>query len=159
MRTRGSAEELERRRRLAVERVREGNTPTFVANFLGIHPATVRKWWSAYQEHGDLGLDAKPHPGRSPKLTLRQERHVLGWLRKNPKSFGFANELWTAPRLAQVIERKLSVSFNPRYLNAWLTAREITPQKPQKRPRERDDAAIEHWSRHDWPRIQNAHAN
>ncbi len=35
MRTRGSAEELERRRRLAVTRVLEGNTPEFVANFLG----------------------------------------------------------------------------------------------------------------------------
>jgi transposase len=158
MRTRGSAQELERLRRLAVERVREGKSPAHVAEFLGVHPASVRKWWKAYRQWGAAGLEAKPHPGRPPKLTPARQRQVLNWLRKNPKSFGFANELWTAPRVALVIRRKFGVSFHPRYLNAWLSERGITPQKPQRRPRERDDAAIKHWLRHEWPRIQNARA-
>jgi transposase len=156
MRTKGSAAELERRRHLAVQRVREGYTPTQVAKFLGVHPVSVRRWWNAYQQHKIAGLAAKPHPGRAPKLTLPRQRQVLRWLRKNPKSFGFATELWTARRIAQVIHRKWGIEFNPRYLNAWLTARDITPQKPQRRPRERDDAVIQHWMRYKWPRIQNA---
>jgi len=158
MRTRGSAVELERRRRLAVQRVREGNTSAQVAFFLGVHPASVRAWWRAYQQHGDAGLAFKPHPGRKPKLTPARESQVLSWLRKNPKSFGFTTELWSAPRIAQVIRRKWRVRFHPRYLNAWLTERNVTPQKPQKRPRERNDQAIERWVRHRWPRIQNARA-
>jgi transposase len=156
MRTRGSALELERRRRLAVQRVREGKKPALVAEFLGVHPSSVRKWWKAFQQQGDAGLAAKPHPGRTPKLTPRRERVVLGWLRKNPRSFGFATELWTAPRIAQLIRRKWDVSFHPRYVNFWLTERGVTPQKPRQRPRERDDAAIQHWLRYQWPRIQNA---
>jgi transposase len=156
MRTKGSAAELEQRRRLAVQRVREGYKPAQVAKFLGIHPASVRRWWRAYQLHNDAGLAAKPHPGRCPKLTLPRQRQVLRWLIKNPKSFGFSTELWTALRIAQVIQRKWGIEFNPRYLNAWLTARGITPQKPQRRPRERDDAAIKRWGRYQWPRIQNA---
>jgi transposase len=158
MRTRGSAWELERQRRLAAQRVREGKTPIQVAQFLGVHPSSIRKWWKAYQKHGDAGLAAKPHPGRPPKLTPTRQRQVLNWLRKNPKSFGFATELWTAPRVAHIIERKFGVHFHPRYLNAWLTERDITPQKPQKRPRERDDDAIRHWVRYKWPCIQNARA-
>jgi transposase len=158
MRTRGSAEELERRRRLAVQRVHEGKRPAQVAEFLGVHPSSVRAWWKAYQQYGDKALAAKPHPGRPPKLTLTRERQILNWLRKNPQSFGFATELWTAPRVAQVIERKFGVHFHPRYLNEWLTARGITPQKPQTVPRERDDDAIQRWRRHQWPRIQNARA-
>jgi transposase len=158
MRTRGSAEELERRRRLAVERVREGKMPALVAEILGVHPTSVRKWWNAFQQHGEAGLAAKPHPGRQPKLTALRERQVLSWLRHNPTSFGFATELWTAPRVAQVIRRKWGIRFHPRYLNAWLTARDISPQKPQKRPRERDDDAIRKWTRYQWPRIQNARA-
>jgi transposase len=156
MRTRGSAKELERLRHLAVDRVCEGKSPVLVAEFLGVHPASVRKWWKAYRQKGSVGLEAKPHPGRSPKLTPSRQRQVLNWLRKNPKSFGFANELWTAPRVAQVIQRKWGVAFHPRYLNAWLTQRGITPQKPQRRPRERDDSAIQHWRRYTWPRLQNA---
>jgi transposase len=156
MRTRGSAEELERRRRLAVHRVREGNTPAQVAYYLGVHPASVRAWWRAYRQHGDSGLTFKPHPGRKPKLTPARESQVLSWLRKNPKSFGFATELWSAPRIAKVIRRKWGVRFHPRYLNAWLTERDVTPQKPQKRARERNEAAIKRWVRYKWPRIQNA---
>ena len=158
MRTRGSAGELERQRRLAVTRVREGKKPAQVAEFLGVHPSSVRKWWKAYQQQGDAGLAAKPHPGREPYLSPSRESQVLNWLRKNPTSFGFATELWSAPRLAQVIERKFGVRFNRRYLNAWLTARNITPQKPQRRARERDDDAIRRWRTYQWPRIQNAHA-
>lgn len=158
MRTKGSAEELERRRRLAVVRVSEGYDPAEVAEFLGVHPASVRKWWKAYQQHGAAALTAKPVPGRPPKLTQAREIEVIRWLHKNPKSFGFATELWTAQRVAQVIERKWGVKFHPNYLSEWLSRRGVTPQKPHKRPQERDAEAIERWKTQTWPRIQNAHA-
>jgi len=158
MRTRGSAKELERLRQLAVNRVREGKMPAQVAEFLGVHPASVRKWWKAYQKRGAAGIAAKPHPGRPPKLTRARQNQVLTWLRKNPKSFGFVTELWTGRRVAQVIEHKFGVLFHPRYLNEWLTTRGITPQKPAKQPRERDDDVIRRWRKNRWPRIQNARA-
>lgn len=158
MRTKGSADELERRRRLAVERVSEGYLATEVAEFLGVHPATVRKWCAAHQKLGDAALAAKPPPGRPPKLTRARQAQVVRWLHKNPKSFGFATELWTAARVTQLIERKWRVKFHPNYLNAWLTQRGITAQKPQKRPRERNPEVIEYWKTRTWPRIQNAHA-
>jgi transposase len=158
MRTRGTAQELERRRRSAVQRVQEGHTQVQVAQILGVHDRTLRQWMAQYRQGGDQGLAAKPHPGRRSKLTPARQRTVLGWLRKNPKSFGFATELWTARRIAQVIERKFGVYYNHRYLNAWLTARDISPQKPQRRPRERDDQAIQEWVSVQWPRIQNARA-
>jgi transposase len=155
MRTRGSAEELERRRRLAINRLREGHTQQGVADFLDVNVRTIRKWWQRYQEKGDAGLNSKPQTGRPRKLNRRQEGFVLNWLRKSPKSFGFATELWTARRLAQVIQRKFGVEFHPRYLNQWLAQRRITPQKPQRKARERNDAEIARWKAHDWPRIKN----
>jgi transposase len=111
---------------------------------------------AAYRQDRRRGLAAKPHPGRPAKLTVHQAGLVLNWLRKSPTSFGFATELWTAPRVAQVIQRKFKVSFHPRYLNEWLTARNITPQKPQHYARERDESAIKRWTRYKWPRIKNA---
>jgi transposase len=156
MRTNGSCQELERRRRLAVKRLQEGHTQSHLAHIFGVNERSVRRWWSQFRKKGEAGLAAKPPPGRPPKLTTRQQGLVLNWIRKNPTSFGFATELWTAPRLAQVIQRKFKVSFHPRYLNAWLTERGITPQKPQRYPRERDDQANKRWIRYQWPRIQNA---
>lgn len=155
MRTPGTAAELERRRHLAVERLGEGYSAQEVAEFLGVHIRTVFHWQALSKKKGGKGLKAKPPPGRPRKLSASQERTVLGWFRKNPRSFGFATELWTARRVAQVIERKWGVQFNPRYLNAWLADRAITPQKPQRVPREADPDAIELWRSRDWPRLQN----
>jgi transposase len=154
MRPFGSALELENRRRLAVTRLLEGYSQAEVARFLGVNLRTVRQWVADYRRSGDTGLAAKAPPGRTPKLSPEQERIVLGWFRKNPTEFGFPTELWTAPRVAQLIERTFGVRFHPRSLNEWLTARDITPQKPRRQARERDQDEIDRWIDEEWPRIQ-----
>jgi transposase len=58
--------------------------------------------------------------------------------------------------VARLIRQKWDVKFHPRYVCAWLAQRRVTPQKPRRQPRERDDGAIQNWLRHDWPLIQNA---
>lgn len=156
MRPIGTAAELERRRHLAVARLRDGHSADEVADFLGVHVRTVYRWQRA--AGSPTGLAAKPPPGRPPKLTASQERRVLGWFRKSPRSFGFPTDLWTARRVAQVIARQWGVQFNSRYLSAWLAARGITPQKPQRVPREADPAAIDAWRTQHWPRRQNGPA-
>ena len=154
MRTKGSPQELENRRRLAVQRVGEGRSPAEVAGFLGVHVRTVQGWVAAHRRAGDAGLAAKPQSGRPRKLAARQERTVLSWLSKSPLDFGFPTELWTAPRVAKLVKDRWGVKFHPRYLNEWLSARGITPQKPRAAARERDEAAIAAWRRRDWPRIK-----
>jgi transposase len=154
MRPFGSALELENRRRLAVTRVLEGYSQAEVARFLGVNVRTVHRWVAGYRRDGDAGLDATPHQGPVPKLSPEQERIVLGWFRKSPTEFGFPTELWTAPRVAQLIERTFGIKFHPRYLNQWLTARQITPQKPKRQARERDQDEIDRGIDEDWPRIQ-----
>jgi transposase len=151
---RGSAAELERRRRLAVTRIAEGWPQTKVAAFLGVDPRTVRDWWARHRADAEHGLDAKPHPGRPRKLTQAQEDAVLSWFSRSPTDFGFPNELWTAGRVAQLIRQQFGVRFHPRYLSAWLARRRITPQKPERQARERDPAKVEHWLAHDWVEVK-----
>jgi transposase len=149
-----TAQEFENRRRLAVDRVNAGYSQTQVAHILKVSPRSVRRWIHAFREGGDDALKALPRPGPPCKLTPQQTETVLGWFRQSPKDFGFSTELWTARRVAQLIRQQFDVSMNHRYLNAWLTERGITPQKPQPQARERDQAEIERWLREDWPRIQ-----
>lgn len=155
-RTRISGSELERRRRLAVDRVLSGYTQQSTADFLGVSKSSVSGWMKAYRRRGDAGLTAKPHPGRPRKLTKRQEQSVLGWFSKSAADFGFATELWTAGRVAKLIRQKWNIKFHPRYLCQWLAKRRVTPQKPRRLPRERDEEAIQEWLHNDWPLIQNA---
>src|SRR5256884_3104630 len=99
MRTRGSADELEYRRRLAIERVTEGYSTQEVADFLGVDPSTVRRWLAAFRDRGDAGLLVRPVSGRPSKLTTNQEKIALRWLTESPLHHGLQTELWTAVRL------------------------------------------------------------
>ena len=154
MRSQGSAEELERRRQLAVQRVGDGYAQQEVATFLDVHPRTVSRWVCAARAGGAQALRARPVPGRPRKLNPWQEQTVLSWLRKSPTAFGFADELWTSRRLAALIAGRLGVRFNSNYLVEWLTQRGYSAQKPAKKARERDEPAIARWVTEDWPRLQ-----
>ena len=154
MNTTGSASELEARRRLAVTRVIEGWAQKDVAAFLGVSLKAVGKWMAAYRASGDDGLKARPRPGPKPKLSKRQAQGVLAWLAKSPKAFGYATDLWTTPRLAEVVARKYGVRFNSNYLADWLTRRGYSPQKPVVKPVERGNPAIAGWVADDWPQIK-----
>src|SRR4051794_19501197 len=153
MRTPGSADELEYRRRLAVRRVADGYSTQEVADFLGVDPSTVRRWLAAFRARGGAGLVAKPVSGRPGKLTQTQEKIALRWLTESPAHHGFETELWTAARLGQLIREEFGVGLNPRYLSTWLRERGFTPQKPQRVARERDPKAVAAWRESDWPRI------
>lgn len=154
MRSKGTASELEARRRVAVAKVQDGWTHAAVADFLAVHPVTVAKWAARHRAGGDAGLAAKPTPGRPRLLTARQERQVLGWLADKPTAHGFRTDLWTARRVADLIRRRFGIAFHPDYLRAWLRQRGYSPQKPRRRAKQRNQPAIDRWLAEDWPRIQ-----
>ena len=154
METTRSRAEQEARRRLAVRKVGEGRSPADVADFLGVHVETVRRWVRTHRAAGDEGLAGRPHPGRAPFLIADQERQVLGWLADRPTAHGFRTDLWTARRVADLIRQRFGVAYHPGYLREWLTKRGYSPQKPARRARERKPEAVERWVSGDWPRIQ-----
>lgn len=154
MRGKGSPEDYELRRLLAVQRVLEGCAVEVVAEFLGVDPRSVRRWVATYREAGGRGLLSRPVSGRPSKLIPTQEKIVRRWLADSPREHGFETELWTASRLGQLIQEEFGIRLNPRYLSAWLRDRGFTPQKPQRVPRERDPKAIAAWLESDWPRIK-----
>lgn len=154
MRNTGSPAELEHRRRLAVQRVLDGFPSEEVADFLGVDVSSVRRWVRLFRRHGWSGLSAEPPCGRPAKLTRTQEKIVLRWLSDPATEFGFATELWSAARIAELIRQEWRVAFNARYLPRWLKVRGFSCQKPERVPRERNDEAIAAWVQTDWKRIK-----
>jgi transposase len=144
MRPIGTAEELQRRRLRAVELVEQGDSPDDVARFLGCGRSSVYTWVKLAKR--SLGaLAAKPHPGPKPRLSDAQLKRLEALLLKGAKAHGFRTELWTAARAAELIERRFHVRFHPEHVRKVLKRRlHWTSQKPQKRARERDEAAIDH---------------
>jgi transposase len=150
MRSKGSAVELERRRCLAVQRVNEGYSTEEVADFLGVQQRSVQRWVAQARDRGWQALAAQPCPGRPRKLTHTQEKIMLRWLGDNPMEYGFATELWTAARLAQLIQDEWELVLHPRSLRRWLHQHGFSLQKPERVPRERDPEVIAAWLETEW---------
>jgi transposase len=149
-------------RLLAVRLVLEGEAADEVALRLNVSERSVWRWLGRWRRRGRLGdgaLAVRPGRGRPPKLDPSQAARVLRWLDGRATDFGFVTDRWTAPRVASLIESRLGVRMNHRYLNDWLRRRGITPQVPPRQARERDEGVIGAWLSHTWPGIKKKYAD
>ena len=154
MRMPGSARVLESRRRRALVLVKQGLSLNAAARRLGCAASSVMRWIKAHHRHGDAGLKVRPTPGRPRRLTLLQEARLLRELLRGAAAHGYGTDLWTTRRIAEVIERKFSVRYHRDHVGRLLARNDWSPQKPERRARERDEAAIERWQRTRWPRVK-----
>lgn len=112
MRPHGSSAQLERRRWRAVSLKEQGVRPTEIARRLGTTLRSVERWLQAHQEAGHEALQAKPSPGRPPKLTPAQRRDLVRCLLQGACSHGFSTDLWSCPRIAELIRRRYGVHYH-----------------------------------------------
>jgi transposase len=149
----GTAAELERRRRHAVELFQQGERPVDIARFLGVDRSSIYRWRQAAAQ-GTHALAAHPQPHRPPTLTDTQLRRLEQLLIQGAAAHGWRNELWTTARIAQLIERHFKIRYHHDHVGRFLRRRlGWSVQKPMRRARERDEAAILDWQSREFPRI------
>jgi transposase len=154
MRPPGSPVELERRRRRAMQLLREGMPPVEVARMVGVDRRSVRRWNAAHRERGFSGLKAKPAPGRPARLDGEAKAKLEEALLAGAQAAGFPTDLWTCPRVAEVIHDHFGVRYHPDHVCRLLHHLGWSPQKPQRRAMERDEEKIQTWIKREWARIK-----
>jgi len=154
MRPAGSPDELERRRRRAITLLEERFQPVEVARMVGVDRRSVRRWKAAHQQEGERALAAKPASGRPPKLDAKQLGQLERALLKGAQAAGFPTDLWTCPRVAQLISHRFGVIYHVDHIGRLLHSLGWSPQKPQRRAVERDEEEIQRWMKEQWPRIK-----
>jgi transposase len=145
-------------RRVAVELLQDGMTQEAVAERLHVSRSSVKRWKKAFQQGGLAALVPKPRQPTGRRLSSSQAEQLRAILLAGPLVAGFSTDLWTCPRVAEVVRREFGISYHPDHLGRILHDLGFSPQKPQRRARERDEAAIERWRRDDWPRIKKRDA-
>lgn len=150
-----SHETSETLRRMAVQRVKDGERPSAVIQSYGLCRTTIYKWLRAEREGGAAALTARTHPGRPPALSRRQKLQVRRWISgRDPRQYGFDFGLWTRQIVAALIEQRFGIRLGVTAVGRLLAEVDITPQKPLRRAYERDPAAIEHWKTVVFPRLR-----
>lgn len=154
LRGRRDFQALEARRFRAAALFRRGKSQADVARLLDVSRETASRWYEVWQREGKRGLAAAGRAGRKPKLTSRDLQRLEKALLRGPTHYGYATQMWTLKRVARLIQQVCHVRYHPGHV--WRILGEIgwSCQRPQRKARERDEAAIRRWVRQEWPRIK-----
>ena len=88
-----------------------------IAEALGVAESTVS---GCVQKGNTGGVDAlrnQPGRGRRPKLSNEQRKKLPELLQYGAESYGFRGDIWTNPRVAQVIRREIGISYHPAHVS------------------------------------------
>jgi transposase len=102
---------------------------------------------------GTTALRGAGRAGRLPQLDQVDLRRVERRLEKGSIANGYATDMWTLQRVAEVIEAETGVAYHPGHVWRILHQLGWSRQRPTRRAVERDDEAIAAWVKHDWPRV------
>ena len=156
MRPNGTPHHLEWRRLEAIALLKSGLSVTKVAQRLGTTETSVFRWKRSHTEGGDTALCAQPVPGRPPKLDPQAHERLWDILFDGAMAHGFPNDLWTLKRIARVIQKEFHVSYHPSHVWKILRHAGWSCQVPERRAIQRDENAIAHWKRYQWPAIKKS---
>jgi len=146
---------LRQRRMRAARMFDRGARQVDVAATLGVSAQTASRWHRVWREGGRAALVDTGEVGRPRKLGDAQLAQVQAALLRGPQAHGYATDMWTLARVAEVIERVTGVRYAP--TQTWTILRQRlgwSRQRPARRAVERDEEAIVAWVARDWPRIK-----
>lgn len=127
---------------------------TEVARRVGSSHSSVILWRDLVRRRGPAALAARPAAGRPRKLSLRQRRRLPRLLLRGALAWGYATDLWTTSRVAELIRREFGVTYHRAQVGRILVSLRWSCQKPERRALERDEAAIEEWKRRRWVQVK-----
>ena len=145
---------MEARRLAATSLLQRGEALAAIARQLGVSRQAVFVWARHWRRRGVAGLHRRPRPGRPPKLARGQMARLPRLLAQGAEAYGFASPIWTTQRVADLIWRHFGVRYDRDHVCRLLHRFGWSWQKPARRARERDEAAIQHWVKHTWPRLK-----
>ena len=125
-----------------------------IAEALGVTAGAVSQWMRREREGGEAALKSRPRPGAEPRLTAEQRAQIPEVLAQGAEAFGFRGDVWTAKRVATVIQREFGVRYHPNHVGKLLRAAGWSVQKPIERASQRNEAAIEAWRTERWPALK-----
>lgn len=149
---------LQRRRLRAIRLLNKGVSQAEVARQIGVSRQSVSRWAHTWHNDGDAALKAKAL-GRPAGLDEGQRRELVKALKRGAVLAGYPTELWTLPRVRDVIAQRFGRRYNEAHVSRLLKGLGFSCQRPTGRAVQRDEAAIRQWKQHRWPALKKTPKN
>jgi transposase len=134
----------------------QGLSLSEVARRVQASVGSVSPWRECWRTGGEAAWAPKPVPGRPRQWSDQPCVRLTQLLLQGARAHGFANELWTLRRIAALIQVHFGVRYHPSHV--WKLLRRVgwRCQVPEGRAIQRDEMAIAHWKRYQWPAINKS---
>ena len=150
-----ATEEQHLLRKLAVQRVFDGESAAEVTRSFGLGSKTIFTWLKTAREQGIDALAPKTRTGRNRMLSPLEDQEVKRWVvGGDPRQHGFDFGLWTRQIVADLIKEKFGIDMSLSGVGKLLHRLGLTPQKPLRRAYERDEKAVKEWVEKVYPNVQ-----
>lgn len=148
-----SHEVLESFRYGAVRLYRSGVTVDIISKSLGMTRSAVHSWLKKSREEGIGSLRLKKITGRPPILNEKQFKELISLLRKSATEFGYSTDLWSGPRVRNLIRRRFKIEYHRKHMPRLLRRLGLVLKFPERRALEQDPKAIQKWKKERFPEI------
>lgn len=92
--------------------------------------------------------------GRKPRLSEEDRQRLQELLLHGPEELGYETPLWTCGRVAHLIQQEFGIGYHEGHVWKILVSLGWSPQRPEGRARERDEAKVRQWRKKIWPAIK-----
>jgi transposase len=136
-----------------------GVDPRQVAATLQVSTKSAYTWRRVWAAGGEQALASKGPSGPDRVLSEAQVTKLIATLHEGAAAAGWdEDQRWTLSRVRTLIGRMFhkTVALS----TVWYVLRRagFTPQQPIMRATERDEQAITHWRRYQWPAVKDSRA-
>lgn len=142
-------EQKEQRRMAAAQDLLEGEmSQVEIAEEHGVTPSAVSKWRSTLEEDGIEGLESttdEGNQGPDSQLDDQDREQLVELLEDGAQTHGWETDLWTAPRVAALIDREFGIDFTRRHCSRILRELGYRPVKPRETAAEKDPEEKQRW--------------
>jgi len=129
------------RRLLAIAHAMDGMTFTVAAIAVGMERQALGDAVKRYNAEGLDGLNDRPKPGRTPKLTEAQESELKTIVENGPDPEIEGLSAYTRADIVDIIKTKFGVTYHEDHMGRLLHRLGFSRQKPRPFHPKKDEAA------------------
>lgn len=134
---------------------KQGFSAPKIADWFDRDSTTLYRWFDLFENNSlDDAIYDDNREGRSKKLPEEKFPELEKKLKKGAEEYGFTGQIWTGPRIAQVIEEEFGISVAAKTARRYVKQFGWSRQKPHQRFNQRDEEEIKQFRNKKWPNIR-----
>lgn len=152
-----TADERARReqvRQAAADWIEQGASDQEVATRFRVTRMSANRWRRTLADGGRAALASKGAGGAHCRLSPAQLDELAALLDAGPAAWGWNDQCWTLPRIAEVVHTRFGVDYTLPGLDLLLHRMGWSVQVPVRRAVERNEELITAWRKETWPTIK-----